>query len=80
MDREDGAGKEYVRGTAQRTRWTDERVDGLAKSVDLRFDEVGRRFDLVEGDIKDLRSLSWWLWATTILAILSVLVTVLLRT
>jgi hypothetical protein len=52
----------------------------MVKSVDRRFDEVGRRFDRVEGDIKDLRSLNWWLWATTILAILGLFVTVLLRT
>jgi hypothetical protein len=64
----------------QRTRWTDERVDDLVGSVDRRFDEVDRRFDRVEGDIKDLRSLNWWLWATTILAILGLFVTVLLRT
>ncbi|MFT3866033.1 MAG: hypothetical protein QM729_17335 [Solirubrobacterales bacterium] len=65
---------------AERTKWSDERLDDLVKGVDRRFDEVGRRFDRVEGDIKDLRSLNWWLWATTILAILGLFVTVLLRT
>jgi hypothetical protein len=64
----------------ERTRWSDERVDDLVKSVDRRFDEVGRRFDRVEGDIKDLRSLNCWLWATTIFCIVGLFVTVLLRT
>jgi hypothetical protein len=64
----------------ERTRWTDERVDDLVKSVDRRFDDVDRRFDRVEGDIKDLRSLNWWLWATTIFCIVGLFVTVLLRT
>jgi hypothetical protein len=64
----------------ERTRWTDDRVDDLVKTVSRRFDGVDRRFDRVEGDIKELRSLVWWLWATTILAILGVLVAVLLRT
>ncbi|HEX4754077.1 MAG TPA: hypothetical protein VH268_14360 [Solirubrobacterales bacterium] len=57
----------------ERTTRTDERLDELAQNFD-------RRFDRVEGDIKELRSLTWWLWATTILAFLAVMVTVLLRT
>jgi hypothetical protein len=71
----------------ERTKWTDERVDDLVSHVDARFtqvdrrfDEVDRRFDRVEGDINELRSLVWWLWATTIITILGVLVAVLLRT
>jgi hypothetical protein len=64
----------------ERTKWTDERVDDLVKGVSRRFDAVDRRFDRVEGDIKELRSLVWWLWATTILSILGLFVTVLLRT
>jgi hypothetical protein len=74
------AGGEYVRVMAERTRWTDERVDDLVKSVGRRFDEVDGRFDRIEGDIKDLRSLTWWLWATTIFCIVGLFVTVLLRT
>jgi hypothetical protein len=64
----------------ERTRWSDERVDDLVKGVSRRFDAVDRRFDRVEGDIKELRSLVWWLWATTILTILGLFVTILLRT
>jgi hypothetical protein len=64
----------------ERTRWTDHRVDDLVKGVSRRFDAVDRRFDRVEGDIKELRALVWWLWATTILSILGLFVTVLLRT
>jgi len=59
---------------------TDERVDDLVMGVSRRFDAVDQRFDRVEGDIKELRSLVWWLWATTILSILGLFVTVLLRT
>jgi hypothetical protein len=64
----------------QRTRSTDDRVNDLVKTVSRRFDAVDRRFDRVEGDIKELRSLVWWLWATTIFCIVGLFVTVLLRT
>jgi hypothetical protein len=57
----------------ERTSWNDGRLDDLAQNV-------AQRFDRVDGDIKELRSLMWWLWATTIFAILGVLVAVLLRT
>ncbi|MBS1887033.1 MAG: hypothetical protein JSU06_07575 [Actinobacteria bacterium] len=57
----------------ERTRWTDERIDEAMGRIDGRFDRV-------ETDIRELRSLNWWLWATTMLAVLGVLVTVLLRT
>jgi len=57
----------------ERTKWTDERVDDAMSRIDGRFDRV-------EADIRELRSLNWWLWATTMLAVLGVLVTVLLRT
>ncbi len=50
------------------------------QQVDQRFGQVDQWFDRVEGDIRDLRSLNWWLWATTILAIVGLFVTVLLRT
>jgi hypothetical protein len=57
----------------ERTRWTDERIDDAMNRIDGRFDRV-------ETDIRELRSLNWWLWATTMLTILGVLVTILLRT
>jgi hypothetical protein len=56
-----------------RTTWTDERIDDAVGRIDGRFDRV-------EADIRELRSLNWWLWASTMLAVLGVLVTVLLRT
>jgi hypothetical protein len=65
---------------AERTRWTDERIDDSMRSVSRRFDSVDRRFDRVEGDIRDLRSLMWWLWATTILANFGLFATILIRT
>jgi|GEM_PF-1578542 len=64
----------------ERTRWTDERVDDLVVGIERSFDQVDKRFDRVEGDIKDIRSLMWWLWATTILANFGLFVTILLRT
>ncbi len=57
----------------ERTTWTDERIDDAMGRIDGRFDRV-------EADIRELRSLDWWLWASTMLAVLGVLVTVLLRT
>ena len=64
----------------ERTRWADERIDDAMRSVSRRFDAVDKRFDRVEGDMKDLRSLMWWLWATTIFANLGLFATILLRT
>ena len=57
----------------ERTKWTDERLDDATGRIDGRFDRV-------EADIRELRSLNWWLWATTILCIVGLFVTVLLRT
>ncbi|HKZ12228.1 MAG TPA: hypothetical protein VJL81_00140 [Solirubrobacterales bacterium] len=58
---------------AERSKWSDERIDDLVKGIDGRFDRV-------EGDLREIRSLMWWLWATTILANFGLFVTLLLRT
>jgi Flp pilus assembly protein TadB len=70
---------------AERTKWTDERVDDLVTNVDRRFDGVDRRFDLVdrrfdrvEGDIQELRQLVYYLWGSMLIGFLVVIATVLL--
>jgi hypothetical protein len=57
----------------ERTKWSDEWIDNLVRGIDGRFDRV-------EGDLREIRSLVWWLWATTILANFGLFVTLLLRT
>jgi hypothetical protein len=70
-------GGEYGRDT-ERTRWTGERVGHLATNIDRRFDEVGGRFDRVEGDLKELRQLVYYLWGSMLIGFLVVIATVLL--
>jgi hypothetical protein len=48
----------------ERTMWTDERLDDLARKVDAGFDRLDR-------DMRDLRSLMFQLWGTTMLGILA---------
>jgi hypothetical protein len=57
--------------TMDRTMWTDERLDDLAKKVDAGFERVDR-------DIRELRMLMLQLWGSTMVAILGTIVTVLL--
>lgn len=62
----------------QRATWTDERLDGLVKDVDRRFDQVDGRFDRVEGDIRELRQLVYYLWGSMLIGFMVVIATVLL--
>jgi hypothetical protein len=39
-----------------RESWTDARLDDFRAGVDRRFNEVDRRLDKVEGEIRELRS------------------------
>jgi len=55
----------------ERTRWTDERVDDLARNI-------GGRFDRVEGDLRELRQLVYYLWGSMLVGFLAVIATVLL--
>jgi hypothetical protein len=48
----------------ERTMWTDERLDDLSQKVDAGFDRLDR-------DIRDLRTLMFQLWGTTMLGILA---------
>jgi hypothetical protein len=47
-----------------RTMWTDERLDDLAKKMDAGFARV-------DADIRDLRTLIFGLWGTNMVAILA---------
>ena len=57
------AGGEYVR-PVERTKWTDERID----------DSVGR----IEGDLKELRQLVYYLWGSMLIGFMVVIATILL--
>jgi len=54
----------------ERTMWTDERLDDLARKVDAGFDRVDR-------DIRELRTAVHQLWGSTIVGFLVVIATVL---
>jgi hypothetical protein len=53
----------------ERTMWTDERLDDLAKKVDAGFERVDR-------DIRELRMLMFQLWGATMLGIFATIGTV----
>jgi hypothetical protein len=55
----------------ERTMWTDQRLDDLARRMDSGFERVDR-------DIRDLRLLMVQLWGTTIVGILGTIATVLI--
>jgi hypothetical protein len=61
-----------------RRRWTDDRLDDFARHVDGRFDAVDQRFDRVEGDLKGLRQLVYYLWGSMLVGFMVVIATVLL--
>jgi hypothetical protein len=63
---------------AERTRWTDERIDDAMVRIDGRFDAVDNRFDRVEGDLRELRQLVYYLWGSMLIGFLVVIATVLL--
>jgi hypothetical protein len=53
----------------ERTVWTDERLDDLARKMDAGFERVDR-------DIRDLRQLMFQLWGSTMIGILATIGTV----
>jgi hypothetical protein len=63
---------------AERTGWTDERIDDAMGRIDGRFDAVDNRFDRVEGDLRELRQLVYYLWGSMLIGFLVVIATVLL--
>jgi hypothetical protein len=63
---------------AERTKWTDERISDSMGRIDGRFDAVDKRFDRVEGDLRELRQLVYYLWGSMLIGFLVVIATVLL--
>jgi hypothetical protein len=74
---------------AERTKWSDERVDDLADHLDVRLDgidrrfdetrhEVNHRFDRVEGDLEELRQMVTYLGGSMLIGFLVIIATVLL--
>jgi hypothetical protein len=63
-------GREYGRGM-WRTRWSDERIDDSMGRIDARFDRV-------EGELKELRQLVYYLWGSMLVGFMVVIATVLL--
>jgi hypothetical protein len=54
-----------------RVKWTDDRLDDLMRNIDGRFDRV-------EGDLRELRQLVYYLWGSMLIGFLAVIATVLL--
>jgi hypothetical protein len=54
----------------ERTMWTDERLNDLAKKVDAGFERLDR-------DIRELRTLMLQLWGSTIVGSLGIMATLL---
>jgi hypothetical protein len=54
----------------ERTVWTDERLDDLARKMDMGFERLDR-------DIRDLRTLMLQLWGSTIIGSLGIIATLL---
>lgn len=50
--------------------WTDERLDDLARKMDMGFERLDR-------DIRDLRTLMLQLWGSTIIGSLGIIATLL---
>jgi hypothetical protein len=63
---------------AERTKWSDERIGDAMRHIDGRFDAVDNRFDRVEGDLRELRQLVYYLWGSMLIGFLVVIATVLL--
>jgi hypothetical protein len=57
----------------ERAAWTDERLDDLSKRMDVGFDRVDK-------DMRELRVLIFQLWGSTVVAAVTVVLTIILRT
>ena len=64
---------------AARTRWTDERVDDLARRVEMRLDHVVGEIGELRQDVRELRRWLVNLWATVGLGIAGLLVEIAIR-
>jgi hypothetical protein len=62
----------------ERTMWTDERLDDLSNRMDAGFERVDRDIREIRTDLRGMRVLLFQLWASTMIAILGTIVTVLI--
>jgi hypothetical protein len=60
--------------------WTDERLDDLALVMREGFARVDRDLAEMRTEIRDLRTLMFQLWGTTMIGILVTLVAIVIRT
>jgi hypothetical protein len=67
----------------ERAMWTDERLgdrfDGLDNTLD-RVDRVDRDIRELRTDLRDMRTLTFQLWGSTIIGLIGVIATILVRT
>jgi hypothetical protein len=64
----------------ERTMWTDERLDDLSHRMDAGFDRVDREISELRTDMREMRTLIFQLWGSTIIGLIGVIATVLVRT
>jgi hypothetical protein len=62
----------------ERTMWTDERLDDLALKMDAGFERVDRDIRELRTGMRDMRTLLYQLWGSTMVAFLCTLATVLI--
>jgi hypothetical protein len=58
--------------------WTDERLDDLSQRMDAGFDRVDRDIHEVRTDLRDMRTLMFQLWGSTIVGLVGTIATVLI--
>jgi hypothetical protein len=64
----------------ERTMWTDERLDDLARRMDAGFARVDNDMRELRSEVRDLRQLIFMLWGPTMLGIFAAIVAVIVRT
>jgi hypothetical protein len=62
----------------ERTMWTDQRLDDLALKVDAGFDRIDRDIRELRTDMRDMRTLMFQLWGSTIVGLVGTIATVLI--
>ena len=60
--------------------WTDERLDDLSHRMDAGFERVDREISELRADMREMRTLIFQLWGSTIIGLIGVIATVLVRT
>jgi hypothetical protein len=58
--------------------WTDQRLDDLALKVDAGFDRIDRDIRELRTDMRDMRTLMFQLWGSTIVGLVGTIATVLI--